>query len=135
MSNASTHPNNDPDFVAAMHEVDDFLKGQPSRFLLPSPAASDAQWIRDKMPLFPHSVPVVEHEHNPDSRADLLSRIRIIKTPKPGLRVVLYDGTLVGKIAQSPYGPGWLSSSTRARIFWSQDDAALALVEDAGILA
>jgi hypothetical protein len=117
------------DYEAALR----MLNGKP-QLLLPSPAASDAQWIRDKMPLTPFNVPQVNHEADPDSRADVLSRIRILKTPKPGLRIVLFDGALVGKIAQSPYGPGWLADCTRARIFWSQDDAALALVDESGML-
>lgn len=78
MNNVS-YPANDPDFVAAMHEVDDFLKGQPSRFLLlPAPTP--------KLPaLTPFSVPVIEHPQDDDSRADVLARIRILKKrPSPG---------------------------------------------------
>jgi len=114
------------------------LMGKPQLLLpAPRPEVYDSDNPYDVVPLqlTPYSVPVESHPYNPDSRADVLSRIRILKTPKPGLRLVLFDGVLVGKIAQSPYGPGWLADCTRARIFWSQDDAALALIDGSGMLA
>lgn len=118
-----SYPANDPDFLAAMHEVDDFLKEPEARFLLLS-----APVPRPPV-LTPFSIPVLDSVSDPDNRADVLARIRILKTVKPGLRVVLLDGVLVGKIAQCPWGPGWMASSTRSRVFWSMDDAALALIE------
>ena len=78
--------------------------------------------------LIPYNCPVILHAADPDSRSDLLARIRIVKTVEPGIRDVLLDGAKVGRIAACPWGPGWMASSTRARIFWSMDDAALAVV-------
>ena len=114
------------DYFRALAE----LNGKP-QLLLPSPAASDAQWMRDKMPLHPFAVPAVHHEPDPDSRADVLSRIRVVKTVQHGIRDVLLDGAKIGRIAAFPWGPGWFASSTRSRVFWSMEDAALALVDDA----
>lgn len=111
------------DYAAALKE----LTAPPTRLLLPLPPARPT--FKPSRVLTPFSVPVIDNPSDPDSRADVLSRIRILKTPKPGLRVVLFDGAMVGKIAQSPYGPGWLADCTRSRMFWSMDDAALALVE------
>jgi len=100
--------------------------GLPRQLLLPAPSRPPAP------PLHPFTLPVVEHDFNPDSRDDVLSLVRIVKTPKPGLRAVLYDGVLVGKIARNPYGVGWMASCTRSLLYWSAEDAALALVEDVG---
>lgn len=47
------------------------------------------------------------------SRAELLSRVTVRKAKTPGLREVFLDGVLVGRIAQNPFGPGWLASCVR----------------------
>jgi len=128
MNSPSTHPAHDPDLVAAMHEVDDFLKGEPSRFLLlPAPAPRPPV-------LTPFSVPTAEHAFNPECRTDVLDRIAVRKTTRPGVREVLFDGVQVGRIARNIYGVGWVASCSRKLLFWSISDAALALVEDAGVL-
>ncbi len=106
----------------AIDRVERLLEGRPLRYALAPVQSVPAA-------LMPFNCPVIVHPSDPDSRTDLLARIRILKTARPGLRVVLLDGALVGKIAASPWGPGWFADCTRARIFWSQNDAALALVE------
>ena len=105
----------------AIDRVERLLEGRPLRYMLaPVPWTPSA--------LTPFSCPVVLHASDPDSRSDLLARIRIVKTVEPGIRDVLLDGAKVGRIAACPWGPGWMASSTRARVFWSMDDAALAVV-------
>jgi hypothetical protein len=82
----------------------------------------------------PFSVPVEEHTFDAECREDVLSLVRITKTVKPGLRAVFYDGVLIGKVGKNPYGLGWVASCTRKQLYWSVQDAALALVEDSGAL-
>lgn len=77
-----------------------------------------------------YNVPAVEHAFDPDCREDVLALVRIVKTPKPGLRTVFYDGVLIGKIGRNPWGVGWVASCSRGRLYWSAADAALALVEE-----
>jgi len=95
----------------------------PRQLLLPPPAPA-------RPTLTPFSVPVIPTEHDPDSRADLLNRIRVVRMPRPGLRLVYLDGAMVGRIAKSPYQIGWLASCTRSTLYWSIADAVCALVED-----
>ncbi len=75
------------------------------------------------------AVPILMREV---SRAQLLSRVTVKKAKAPDLREVYLDGALVGRIAANPFGLGWLASCVRYRAFWSIDDAALAIVADAG---
>jgi hypothetical protein len=117
------------DYLSALKE----LTGPAPRLMLP--VLEVPFTVHDRMkvqPMHDCNVPTVEHDFNPESREDVLGLVRIVKTPKPGMRAVFYDGVLIGKIGKNPYGLGWVASCTRSTLYWSQQDAALALVEDVG---
>ena len=84
--------------------------------------------------LTPFSVAVMRHPVDRDRRADVLARITIQKTVQPTVRAVFYGSVLIGRIARYPYSLGWLASCARSRVFWSIEEAALALVDDARVL-
>jgi len=117
----------DRDFKAALDE----MTAPPRRLMLPA-----LEVAFEEVPRFTpqtvgqFSVPVQEHTFDPECREDVLALVRIQKTVKPGLRSVFYDGVLIGKIGKNPYGVGWVASSSRKTLYWSAQDAALALVED-----
>jgi hypothetical protein len=126
------------DFAAALNELTTptrkLLPFQPRREIYDEDNPYDVVPLPlPPLPLQPFSVPVVRHEPT-TGRSDVLDRITVRKTAKPGLREVLFEGALVGKIAKNTYGLGWVASCSRSMLFWSIQEAALALVQDAGVL-
>ena len=75
------------------------------------------------------------HPFDPERLADVMARVSIRRTVKPEVRNVLFDGESVGRIGRCPFGPGWLASCSRSRLYWNRQDAVLALIESAGVLA
>ena len=85
--------------------------------------------------LNPFNVPRTRHPFDPERLADVMARVSIRRTVKPEVRNVLFDGESVGRIGRCPFGPGWLASCSRSRLYWNRQDAVLALIESAGVLA
>jgi hypothetical protein len=108
----------DPDFIAGMAEVNDFLAGSPSRF-----DRLEAQIPRPCLSPFSLNLP---HEDPEPNRWLVLRSLVIRKSITPRVKEVLCNGTLVGRVAN--VGPlRWIASTRRGECFTSQTDAALAL--------
>jgi hypothetical protein len=119
------------DYAAALKD----LTARPRRKLLPVFEAAFEEVPRfTPREVGQFSVPLEEHTFDPECREDVLALVKIQKTVKPGLRAVFYDGVLVGKVGKNPYGLGWVASCSRGLLYWSVQDAALALIDGAGVL-
>ncbi len=85
--------------------------------------------VAEEVPAF-HPLPVVSHAFDPDRIADVLARITVQRTQHPMIRTVFFAGEAVGRIAQNPYGIGWIASCNRKHLYSSIKDAALACYQD-----